>query len=90
MGARMQHVVAPRPGGALAALEAVPDADVVFVAHVGIPVGFADLWRQLPARRTVKVRLWLVGADAVPKHREEQIDWLFGWWRTLDDWVARS
>lgn len=86
----MRHVAAPRPGGAFAALEAAPDADVVFIGHVGIPEGFAELWRQLPTQQTVKLRMWLVGADAVPARQEERIDWLFGWWRTLDDWVARS
>jgi hypothetical protein len=28
-------VLAPRPGGFLAALDAAPDADVVLVAHTG-------------------------------------------------------
>ncbi len=84
----MVHVSAPRPGGALAALDSAPHADVVFVGHVGVPVGAGDLWRLLPARQTVELRLWLVGADEVPSDRDEQIDWLFGWWRTLDRWVA--
>ena len=84
----MQHVSAPRPGGALAALEAAPHADVVFVGHVGVPIGFRDLWRLLPAEQTVELRLWIVGADEVPADRDEQIDWLFGWWRMLDRWVA--
>ena len=34
--ARMTHVLAPRPGGFLAALDAAPDADVVLVAHTGL------------------------------------------------------
>jgi hypothetical protein len=24
----------------------------------------------------------------VPRGQDERIDWLFGWWRTLDAWVA--
>ena len=32
----MTHVLAPRPGGLLAALDAAPDADVVLVAHTGL------------------------------------------------------
>ena len=32
----MTHVLAPRPGGFLAALDAAPDADVVLVAHTGL------------------------------------------------------
>ncbi len=36
----MAHISAPRPGGALAALDSAPDADVVFMAHYGFPDGF--------------------------------------------------
>ena len=85
---RMRHVQAPRPGGALAALEAAPEADVVFVAHVGFPRSFAEVWRLLPDAHTVELRLWHTRAADVPGGRDERIDWLFGWWCTLDDWVA--
>ena len=85
---KMEHVSAPRPGGALAAIEAAPGADVVFVGHAGVPVGLADLWRQLPERQTIELKLWLARADEIPAGRDERIDWLFGWWRTLDEWVA--
>jgi len=84
----MGHVAAPRPGGALAALDAAAHADVVFVGHVGVPDGLRDLWRRLPEQQTVELRLWIVGAEEIPSDRDEQIDWLFGWWRTLDEWVA--
>jgi 1-acyl-sn-glycerol-3-phosphate acyltransferase len=84
----MRHVSAPRPGGALAAIEAAPGADVVFVGHAGVPIGLKDMWRQLPKRQTIELKLWLAPAGEVPPGRDEQIDWLFGWWRTLDGWVA--
>jgi len=32
--------------------------------------------------------LWHTRAADVPGGRDERIDWLFGWWCTLDDWVA--
>ena len=83
----MEHVAAPRPGGALAAIEAAPDADVVFVGHVGIPAGWRDLWHGLRTPRTVRLRMWHVRAQDVPQDRDEQIDWLFGRWCTLDGWV---
>ena len=44
----MEHLSAPRPGGALAALESAPHADVVFMAHHGFPDGFDEVWRELP------------------------------------------
>jgi len=87
---RIQHVSAPRPGGALAAIEAAPEADVVFVAHAGFPRGLGEAWRQLPRAPTVRVRLWLARAAEVPHDREARIDWLFGWWRTLDAWVGSA
>lgn len=83
----MRHVTAPRPGGALAAVEAAPHADVVFVGHAGAPVGLRELWRTMAAGRTVEMRLWLVCAGDIPDGEEERIDWLFGWWRRLDAWV---
>ena len=83
----MEHVAAPRPGGALTAIEAAPGADVIFVGHVGMPVGVRDIWRGLLAPRTVELRLWHVAARDVPAARDAQIDWLFDWWCTLDDWI---
>ena len=32
----LTHVLAPRPGGFIAALDGAPDADVVLVAHTGL------------------------------------------------------
>ena len=84
----MDHVVAPRPGGTLAALDAAPHADVVFLAHVGVPVGAREVWRRLPDRQTVEVRLWLAPAAEIPADPDARIDWLFGWWRTVDAWVG--
>jgi 1-acyl-sn-glycerol-3-phosphate acyltransferase len=84
----MEYVSAPRPGGALAAIDAAPSADVVFVAHDGIPAGIGELWRMLLARTSVELRMWAVAADDVPDDHEEQIDWLFGEWCTLDRWLG--
>src|SRR5690606_18797538 len=33
--ARLQHVMAPQPGGVFAALESAPRADMVFIGHTG-------------------------------------------------------
>ena len=41
----------------------------------------------MAAGRTVEMRLWIVRAGDIPAGHEERIDWLFGWWRTLDAWV---
>jgi len=84
----MRHMAAPRPGGALAAIAAAPGADIVFAGHVGFPSSLGEVWRLLPHDQTVEVRLWMTAAGDLPPDHEERIDWLFGWWRTLDAWVA--
>jgi 1-acyl-sn-glycerol-3-phosphate acyltransferase len=83
----MEHVAAPRPGGALAAAEGAPEADVIFVGHAGIPAGVRNLWRLLLAERTVELRMWVARADEIPAGHDERIEWLFGWWLTLDRWL---
>lgn len=84
----MRHLVAPRPGGALAAIEAATDPAVIFVGHVGFPASMSDAWRLLPHRQTVEVRLWAAASDEVPSDHEARIDWLFDWWQTIDAWVS--
>jgi 1-acyl-sn-glycerol-3-phosphate acyltransferase len=83
----MKHLGAPRPGGALAALEGAPDADVVFFAHHGFPASMRDAWDALPEATTVQIELWLVEAGAIPTGPDERIAWLFAWWEALDGWV---
>jgi 1-acyl-sn-glycerol-3-phosphate acyltransferase len=87
---RMMHVLAPRPGGLLAALEAAPDADVVWVAHTGLDdlASVADLWRALPMDRAIQMRWWQVPASDVPPGRDAQVDWLFEWWERIDTWIT--
>jgi 1-acyl-sn-glycerol-3-phosphate acyltransferase len=84
---QMRHVSAPRPGGTLAAIEAAPRADVVFIGHVGVPEGIGGLWRSMATGERVEMRLWIEPADAIPGDHDERIDWLFGWWRTIDAWI---
>ena len=85
----MRHLAAPRPGGALAAIDAAPRADVVFLGHVGVPIGLREAWHRLahPGDH-IEMRLWIERADDVPTDQDEQIDWLFGWWGTIDAWIA--
>ncbi len=86
----MRHVGAPRPGGALAAVDAAPGADVVVMGHVGFPAGLGEVWRLLPERQVIDVMLWHEPAESIPAGHDERIDWLFGLWRRLDDWVAEQ
>ncbi|WP_134740577.1 lysophospholipid acyltransferase family protein [Nocardioides sp. 503] len=85
----MTNVLAPRPGGFIAALDAAPEADVVLVAHTGLDhlLTVGDLWRELPMDKRIVMRWWTVPRDEIPEGREERIDWLFGWWERIDAWI---
>jgi hypothetical protein len=47
-------------------------------------------WRELPHPTPIDVELWLVSADEVPEGQDARIEWLFGWWTKLDEWVAEK
>ena len=85
----MRNVLAPRPGGLLAALEASPDTDVLLVAHTGLDhvLTVGDVWRELPMDKEITTRWWRVPRDEIPEGREAQIDWLYRWWEDIDHWV---
>lgn len=87
---QMTHVLAPRPGGLLAAMDAAPEADVVLVAHTGLDhlVTVTDIWRELPMDKQIIMRWWRVPREEIPAGREEQIEWLFGWWEQIDQWIS--
>ncbi len=88
---RMKHVLAPRPGGVIAALEAAPDADVLLVAHTGLDhlLTVRDLWHALPMDKQIIMRWWRVPREEIPTGREAQIDWLFDRWAEIDAWVEQ-
>ena len=87
---QMPHLLAPQPTGALAALDARNRADVVFAAHTGLGLAAypKQWWRDMPIGRTLHTRMWLVPSGEVPEDRDEQIDWLYDWWKRIDDWIA--
>lgn len=88
----MTHVLPPRPGGALAALQAGGDTDVVFAAHTGLGLAAypAQFWRDMPIGRTLHTRMWLVPAAEVPAGDEERVNWLYDWWKRIDEWIAQQ
>ncbi|MEV4248722.1 1-acyl-sn-glycerol-3-phosphate acyltransferase [Streptosporangium canum] len=89
---RLEHLLAPRPNGAIAAIEACPTADVIFVAHTGLDdlITLGDVWRRLPVRAEIKARWWRVRSADVPRDRESQIRWLFDHWEKIDAWIAEN
>ncbi len=88
----MTNVLAPRPGGFIAALDAAPDADVVLVAHTGLDhmLTVGDIWRELPMDKQLVMRWWTVPRADIPAARDQRIDWLFGWWEQIDFWIEAN
>ncbi len=89
----MPSVLAPRAGGALAAVSACPGADVIFVAHAGLDrlVSVGDIWRSLPMDHVVRATWWREPADRVPRSadHEAQVRWLYDWWQRIDAWITQ-
>jgi 1-acyl-sn-glycerol-3-phosphate acyltransferase len=85
----MHNVLAPRPGGVLAALDAAPEADVLLVAHTGLDhvTTVLDAWHSLPMDKHLLMGWWRVPRSEIPGGREERIDWLYDRWQRIDDWV---
>ncbi|MEV5893373.1 1-acyl-sn-glycerol-3-phosphate acyltransferase [Nonomuraea fuscirosea] len=86
----MDHLLPPRPNGAIAAIEACPGADVIFVAHTGLDdlITLGDVWRKLPLRAHITAKWWRVPAAEVPGNREARIGWLYDHWEQIDAWIG--
>ena len=89
---RMTHVLPPRAGGTLAAIEAAPDAHVVLLAHVGLDDLFSlsDIWNRVPLDRTVRAAFWYAADPPERDDREAMIDWLYDEWEQVDEWIDRE
>lgn len=89
--ARSLHgVLPPRPGGALALLEAAPSADVVVCAHTGFEgaATLAQIWRGELLHQTIRVRFERFPRAAIPTSRADQAEWLRERWQEIDTWLA--
>ncbi|HSP18478.1 MAG TPA: 1-acyl-sn-glycerol-3-phosphate acyltransferase [Myxococcaceae bacterium] len=91
-GEQMTHMMPPHPSGALAAFRGNPAADVLFSAHTGLGLAAfpGQLWRQTPVSQTLRTHLWLAPSSDRPEHPDEQVRWLYDWWRRLDEWVEEK
>ena len=82
----------PKLGGPLGLLDANPNADVIFMAHVGLD-GLArvrHLWDPSLVGRRIRVRLWRVRRDRIPEDRTRRTEWLFDEWSRVDRWVSEN
>jgi 1-acyl-sn-glycerol-3-phosphate acyltransferase len=90
----MPNLLPPRPGGAMAAIEACPSADVIFVAHAGLDgiISVGDVWRRFPIDQVIRAKWWRVPFDQVPRSadHEAQLRWLYDWWERIDGWISEN
>jgi 1-acyl-sn-glycerol-3-phosphate acyltransferase len=88
----LRNVLPPKPGGLLAALDAAPDAGVIFVAHTGLDrmITVSDVWRELPMDKQLVMRFWSVPPEEVPASEEERVVWLYDWWARIDKWIDEN
>jgi 1-acyl-sn-glycerol-3-phosphate acyltransferase len=86
---QMPHVLPPHPTGVQTALAANPTANVIFAAHTGLGLAAypGQLWRNMPIGRTLHTRLWLAPASEIPRDPDRQTEWLYDWWKRIDDWI---
>lgn len=85
---RQTHTLPARPGGALAALNAAPDADVLLLAHSGLSDdGRARPWWRVPVNRDLVIRTVLIPAAAVPREDAAARAFLDQVWAQVDTWV---
>jgi 1-acyl-sn-glycerol-3-phosphate acyltransferase len=86
----LQRVLPPKLGGPLGLLDANPDADALFVAHIGLD-GLArvrHLWDRSLVGRRIQVKLWRVPRDQIPADRSKRAEWMFDEWSRIDRWIA--
>jgi 1-acyl-sn-glycerol-3-phosphate acyltransferase len=89
---RLRNVLPPRLGGPPALLDAARHADVVLFGHVGLD-GFeyiSDIWGGGLIGTPVKMKFWRFPAGDIPEDETELIEWLYGVWQILDDWVGEQ
>jgi len=88
----MRNVIAPRPGGALAAIAATPVTDIMFVAHTGLEEldSVVDIWRGIPMEQSLRVRWWIVPEEELPDGEAARVDWLFDHWAAVDSWITEN
>jgi 1-acyl-sn-glycerol-3-phosphate acyltransferase len=89
--AGLRHLLPPRPGGVLSLLNAVPDADVVVIAHVGlenIPILKRIARAGLPRSIPVRIQVRRIPRGRIPTDRHGRVKWLDQTWRELDDAVS--
>ena len=88
---RWTHLLPPRYGGILALLQANPQLDLLFCAHVGLE-GSADFFSLINGswvNSTIKVHFWRVPFAEIPKDPDGQRHFVVASWDRMQREVSR-
>ena len=85
----LRHVLPPRSSGFSTLLDALPDGDVVVIAHSGFDPypTFTSLARAVPLRSPIRVRVTRFARETIPDDDAGRVQWLDRVWNDLDDWL---
>ncbi|MCH2173783.1 1-acyl-sn-glycerol-3-phosphate acyltransferase [Myxococcota bacterium] len=85
----MEHLLPPKLSGALALFDAMPEADVVVVGHVGFEgiASAGDVAGGALIGRRLRLRFW---RSMVPEDPRVRPDWLYDRWAEIDAWIEET
>lgn len=89
--AKLQRLLPPRLGGALALFSEPPHCDLLVVGHHGLE-GFSsvrDIWEGKLVGKTVRIQFFRVPAAEIPSEREAQVRFLYDLWLGVDAWLEQ-
>lgn len=86
---KLRNVLPPRPGGSIAAMNAAPLADAVFVAHTGLDAiaGPGDVWLALPENNVLELAWQRVESEDMPPDDDGKEAMLLTAWDSIDAWI---
>ena len=88
----LKHLMPPRPGGVLALLDQVPEAQICFMAHAGVEhlTGFAHAVSGKVYGKAIRVHRTIIEPEAIPEETDARVEWLWQHWEAMDEWLERN
>lgn len=88
----LTRVLPPRPAGALALLDALPEVDCVFFVHSGLEAleKVKNVFSGEVVGSNVVGTLWRVPRAEIPTTQPEQLRWLYDQWALVNRYVIEA
>ena len=90
----LRSVLPIRSPGILAVLENAPEADLIFINHVGVNQfrSIKDIWHHTPLPTDLHFKITFLPRNEVPNSvsQEELINFIDSRWEEIDDWVVMN